>query len=85
MAYFSGLPPFVPRALVRRPSCFGVRRCNSIEVPGQTWADSVFYKPEITDIAAALSLPIFMSSLPRDLVVGRSGFAISCDDARIMA
>ena len=37
------------------------------------------------DTDAAVSLPIFMSSLPRDLVVGRSGFAISCDDARIMA
>jgi hypothetical protein len=37
------------------------------------------------DIAAALSLPIFMSSLPRDLVGRRCGFAISRDDARNMA
>ena len=37
------------------------------------------------DTDAAVSLPIFMSSLPRDLVVRRFGFAISCDGARIMA
>jgi len=37
------------------------------------------------DTDAAVSLPIFMSSLPRDLVVRRFEFAISCDGARIMA
>ena len=44
------------------PTGFGVRRCNSIEVPGQTWADSVFYKTEITDIAAALKGEVWVGA-----------------------
>ena len=51
-----------PLELMRFITGFGVRRCNSIEVPGQTWADSVFYKTEVTDIAAALKGEVWVGA-----------------------
>ena len=50
-----------------------------------TVEQAVSARIEAMDIVAALILPIFMSSLPRDLVGRRSGFAISRDGARILA
>ena len=44
----------VPMELMRFFTGFGVRKYNSNKVPGQTWADSVLYKAEVTPVAEQL-------------------------------
>lgn len=44
----------VPMELMRFFTGFGVRQYNSKVVPGQTWADSVVYKTEVTQLSDRL-------------------------------
>ena len=44
----------VPVELMRFFTGFGVRKYNYNKVPGQTWADSVLYKTEVTNLAQHL-------------------------------
>ena len=52
----------VPVELMRFFTGFGVRKYNHVKVPGQTWADSVIYKTEVTALASQLQGEVWIGA-----------------------
>ena len=52
----------VPLELMRFFTGFGVRKYNYNKVPGQTWADSVLYKAEVTSVAEQLKGEVWIGA-----------------------
>lgn len=52
----------VPLELMRFFTGFGVRKYNHNKVPGQTWADSVLYKAEVTQVAEKLKGEVWIGA-----------------------
>lgn len=52
----------VPVELMRFITGFGVRKYNHIQVPGQTWVDSVNYKTDVTALAECLQGEVWVGA-----------------------